>query len=1650
MSFRTTGAKSPEATANEPNEQDETNEMLLSEFYELAQRVEQLERSTNPSSSSPTKSQSPIPPSHPVPSHAVGFTSPGTPLTIPAPNSSGKKSKKKKKKATAKKRRPKRGKDSTRSESEGEGISRKELTLHDLGSSSSTRKSPISIPWAKTPTKSIPRRFTGTPAGFDGGFDDSEKLFEPLGRTSIMTEEEGRRPLLIAKKIYGHLVNLQGSYMSMKKSLENTQTVLGTTSHELKATKNTALKIKEENGILRSQLRAAKEREGAKARIAQKSLFGVLSGVDRGRKEVIFRDWRNYTEGEKVRRRKMARFLKHWRFRHAKMILSSWGEYVKSVKARKTKIGSFHSRWTKNMEYRALEKWRVVVEEMKSDEVQGTKVMQKFVRRMGNLVMMRAFSAWYSNAIQLQNISSTTSKFLRKWRNQSLSQSYVQWFWWTDKRKRLRRAIAAGVKRKKVGDLRPMFKKWCDLVAWSIDEEWLREQDGLKKVIKDKDTQIRILENFRDMVYAKEKDRAMNVLNRILHSQLFAAWKIWKEEADELTRLENIKLKIMNKWRLRGPQKMLMKWKLWVEKRCRVRNIMKRSFGDRSFKMLASGFNTWRSYTSASDTFKMRAALEHMEQKIISLEEKLKAKTGEAKVLQKFKDSICVEKKENAVAILYKMVNHKMMQSFEKWLEWSENQGREERVMKRFLSKWRLKSAVACMLTWREYTNTRLKLKRIVRRATVDKRGKMLDAALRTWKHFVYSFDTTKLQHASEELNDIIVRLENDVDEKDETIKALRSHVDNLMGSKKLVACKMLKRACNGKLNSAWLTWLSMYQESVRTEVIMKRFALKIKNSTVLKCFETWLDLVETRKKMRNFVHRHLFDKTAKVLSTAFRTWIVNTEKVGEEILLQQIEDLREEMARIEDDMESVMAENQEFEGQLVALQKEKLALSEKSMRRFVNMWQNKALLTTLNGWKNFITLVRRDKGIMKKWMLKMLATQLNCAMAKWMEFVLFERRCEKLLDKFARKWIYRNVCKTFGAWVIFAKDSKSTREGGEAWERKVSAVLSKMMNGRLLKVFNAWRDNASEKKKNRLVVKNFVNKMRMGGVRRCISRWREFVAERVFCRRFMNRMVGGREATMLRMGWNSWRSYVKGIGEEGIRQLGSMLEEQHKRIDEQAKIIEELEEHIREMFGDQQERAIGVIQKMLHNQLNQGFMAWKANVEELKRHEGIVKKFGNRIRLSSASKAMQSLRANRDERQFLRRFLKRMVGGRRVTLLAAGLNKWREVTVWLKNHSQENEIEKLEEELESLTETLQMYEERYAKELLAKKDKARRVISKLMNGKVSVAWDMWVDFVKQEIHNEEIRLKFAKKLRYRGAMKALENWKIMTLERKFLRRFMKRMFGGKDLRMKSAAIRTWQDSVRGYREGEEKEVIQKLEGICNSQSSEINALQEDLSFLRNQVESLQSEKMMHSQKAMKNFIALWQNKGLLKVFTGWKNLVVGLNERRVLLARVVLKWQGRVVVRCFKAWAHLIKKIIKDRAKHTVVKEGEWQDFLRDARTVVNTPKAVSARGGGAFFNNNNQENEPEVPTVGDLDNLEHLSPHTIRGMNTMDLQQELAKRGLPSAGSKPALIARLTACQDFLSPRSAKASYRRTWNEEEDEVSNRIQSYARKQSGL
>ena len=72
----------------------------------------------------------------------------------------------------------------------------------------------------------------------------------------------------------------------------------------------------------------------------------------------------------------------------------------------------------------------------------------------------------------------------------------------------------------------------------------------------------------------------------------------------------------------------------------------------------------------------------------------------------------------------------------------------------------------------------------------------------------------------------------------------------------------------------------------------------------------------------------------------------------------------------------------------------------------------------------------------------------------------------------------------------------------------------------------------------------------------------------------------------------------------------------------------------------------------------------------------------------------------------------------------------------------------------------------------------------------------------------------------------------------------------------KSAAIRTWQDSVRGYKEGEEKIVIAKMEQALVDHSNEIQDLNEQNEFLKNQIDALNSEKMATNMKNMKKFLS--------------------------------------------------------------------------------------------------------------------------------------------------------------------------------------------------
>jgi hypothetical protein len=1210
--------------------------------------------------------------------------------------------------------------------------------------------------------------------------------------------------------------------------------------------------------------------------------------------------------------------------------------------------------------------------------------------------------------------------------------------------------------------LKPCFDKWhsniLNVIFVEYDASIVKYEEELYKA------NVALIDNEKYLhdVFKKNRVRGSKVigewLKKLVYSNLKTCLRTWKEFVSEHNRLEIVYKRIVKQWKYKSVIYCIHSWKDYTSTRIRMRNLVSKRLFDKSYRKLSSAIIKWKEYTQNHSVNLLHNTIDSLTNDVYNLKQIAIVKDDDYKKLEVIIEGLQTKNNLRGVSKIRKVCYRFLKTKFHQWIDNANEREKERRVLERFVNKWRLKPAVMALSEWKEYVSLRKRLRGIMKRAFSDGAHKKRVAAWTTWRSFVKQFHSDALLQTLEQQYKNIENLKNDLIAKDKAMDDLRSVVEGIYGDKKIKAFNTMSRMINGKCSIAFVTWKSFVVDEKNNERILRKFVNKIRLAGAMKCLVKWRTFADTRKMLRNLINKNIFSKSAKLLSAGFRSWRYNSQRLSSETLTSELNYLREEVKDLRIVCEKLKIDNDEQESTLVQLKAEKIASSHKAMQKFINMWQHKSLLTTYSSWKTFTTTAKNEKKVMVKFITKMCHAKLLAPFKEWIWFTETKRHNEALLAKWGARWRNRSVTATLERWKFYVRINKEENNEALQWERKVSSILKKMMNGKLLSIFNTWRETVLEIIDHRRIVTKFVKRMQLSGCMRAIGQWRDMVKTRKWLRRLMGRMLGSREVKLLTAGWTTWRLKVKEMSDNGMKRIIVALEdslaEQRITLEAQSDQINELEEHIRSMFGDKQDKAVQVLVKMLHAQLNAAFMTWLDRVEELRRHEHIIQKTSNRIRLNSASQAMNTMKEFYKQRKFLKKFMVRMVGGRRVKMLAAGMERWKEHVHYHRHGEKEGELDKLFEELEELRaeleesqETIQMYANRYAEELMAKKDKAKKVIIRLVNGKLMAAWSAWTDSVRQEKHNEEVRLKFAKRLMFRGAAKAITLWKEVVHERKFLRRFLNRMLGGNAIASKAAAMRTWRDSVRGYREGEEKVVIEKLEGICGEQAMEIDGLKEDLEYLQSQVAQMQSEQQVHMQKAMKNFVAMWQGKGLLKVFSAWKSLVLGSQERRLLLQKVVLKWQGRLIERCLVAWRGYAKARKQERSKHVVVKEGEWQEFLRDARAITprnsNThrpdlreSKSMPARRQPTkSFNFDMDDSDGEnsntgggrrgssrahTPTYNELVAQDALDPTDIRNMSEDALQDELLRRGLPTSGSRPALIARLTAVSDFLSPRS------------------------------
>ena len=86
--------------------------------------------------------------------------------------------------------------------------------------------------------------------------------------------------------------------------------------------------------------------------------------------------------------------------------------------------------------------------------------------------------------------------------------------------------------------------------------------------------------------------------------------------------------------------------------------------------------------------------------------------------------------------------------------------------------------------------------------------------------------------------------------------------------------------------------------------------------------------------------------------------------------------------------------------------------------------------------------------------------------------------------------------------------------------------------------------------------------------------------------------------------------------------------------------------------------------------------------------------------------------------------------------------------------------------------------------------------VNRMRNGLLLRVFQGWVLFLQMETRNKQLLHSFGKKLLLRRQFRCLETWKFKASQRKWLRGILNRCLGGKNMNLKSAALRAWKHNA--------------------------------------------------------------------------------------------------------------------------------------------------------------------------------------------------------------------------------------------------------------
>ena len=231
-------------------------------------------------------------------------------------------------------------------------------------------------------------------------------------------------------------------------------------------------------------------------------------------------------------------------------------------------------------------------------------------------------------------------------------------------------------------------------------------------------------------------------------------------------------------------------------------------------------------------------------------------------------------------------------------------------------------------------------------------------------------------------------------------------------------------------------------------------------------------------------------------------------------------------------------------------------------------------------------------------------------------------------------------------------------------------------------------------------------------------------------------------------------------------------------------------------VVSDSKERqmraAMKVIGRIRNACLVRCLNGWIEFIKEEKRVRVVLGRFVRRMELNGVNKCINQWKEYRLTRVRMRGFLKRMVGGRRFSLMGGGFAKWKDVVCnALSNDTLANLLAERDSTIDSLQTRLeQTLRTTEGAAIDIKNGKLKRTIHRMLGTAVSSGFFLWHKHISILRRREEVIQKAGRRWRMQVAVHCFNNWAQNARIRKWLRGIMRRMLGGKEDRMKSAAFR--------------------------------------------------------------------------------------------------------------------------------------------------------------------------------------------------------------------------------------------------------------------